>query len=68
MISTRTFFKVKDDAFYKIGREEGEAEGEAKKQMQTAIRMKELGSDTEFISRVFNIPVAEVEKLLNPES
>ncbi|SEW46159.1 hypothetical protein SAMN05428988_6271 [Chitinophaga sp. YR573] len=64
MISTRTFFKMKDDAFYQIGREEEKAEN----QMQTAIRMKELGYDTESISKVFNIPVSEVEKLINPES
>jgi hypothetical protein len=66
MISTRTFFKVKDDAFYKIGREDGKAEKEAEKQIQTAIRMKELGYDTDSISKVLNIPVAEVEKLLVP--
>jgi hypothetical protein len=70
MISTRTFFKVKEDAFYQIGREEGEAkgreEGEAENQMQTAIRLRELGSDTEFISKVLNIPVSEVQKLLAP--
>jgi hypothetical protein len=59
MISTRTFFKVKEDAFYKIGREE--------EKIQTAIRMKELGYDTEAISKVFNIPVHEAEKLINPE-
>ncbi|SFE52165.1 conserved hypothetical protein (putative transposase or invertase) [Chitinophaga sp. CF118] len=74
MISTRTFFKVKDDAFYQIGKEdgivegkeEGKAEGEAAKQAQTAVRMKELGCDTELISKVLNIPIAEVEQLIEP--
>jgi predicted transposase YdaD len=72
MISTRTFFKVKEDAFYKIGRAEGKlegkVEGKAENQMQTVIRLKELGSDTEFISKVLNIPVSEVEMLINQES
>lgn len=63
MISTRTFFKVKEDAFYKIGKAEGKEEGKAENQMQTAIRLKELGYDTASISKIFNIPVSEVEKL-----
>ncbi|SFE44468.1 hypothetical protein SAMN05518672_106146 [Chitinophaga sp. CF118] len=63
MISTRTFFKVKEDAFYKIGKEEGIVEGKA----GTAIRLKELGCDTKFISKVLNIPIHEVETLaVNP--
>jgi hypothetical protein len=61
MISTRTFFKVKEDAFYKIGREEGKVEGK----VETAIRLKELGCDMELISKAFNIPVSEVEKLIS---
>jgi predicted transposase/invertase (TIGR01784 family) len=77
MISIRTFFKVKDDAFYQIGREEGEAAGEVKGEAKgivvekaaTAIRLKELGYDTELISKALNIPVSEAEKLLlKPES
>ncbi|SFE44496.1 conserved hypothetical protein (putative transposase or invertase) [Chitinophaga sp. CF118] len=82
MISTRTFFKVKDDAFYKIGKkegivegkeegrvegkEEGKVEGEAANKKQTAIRLKELGCDTEFTSKVLNIPIHEVETLIEP--
>jgi hypothetical protein len=60
MISTRTFFKVKEDAFYKIGREE--------EKVETAIRLKEFGCNTEFISKALDIPVSEAEKLINPES
>jgi predicted transposase/invertase (TIGR01784 family) len=74
MISTRTFFKVKDDAFYKIGREEGKVvgkaegkvEGKAEEKAETAIRLKELGYNTELISKALNIPIPEVEKLLLP--
>jgi predicted transposase YdaD len=48
------------------GIEVGKAVGEAEKQKQTAIRLKELGCDMELISKAFNIPVHEAEKLIVP--
>jgi DNA-directed RNA polymerase specialized sigma24 family protein len=33
--------------------------------VETAIRLKELGCDMELISKAFNIPVSEVEKLIS---
>jgi hypothetical protein len=67
MISIKTFFKVKDDAFYKIGKADGIAEGIAEEKAEIAIRLKDLGCNTESISKALNIPVHEAEKLINPE-
>ncbi|SFF02880.1 conserved hypothetical protein (putative transposase or invertase) [Chitinophaga sp. CF118] len=81
MISTRTFFKVKEDVFYRVGRREGreegkmegreegkmegKVEGEVETQKQTAIRMNELGFASELISQVLSIPIHEVEKIIS---
>lgn len=53
MISVSSFFKVEKDVCYLIGQDN--------MQKQTAIRMKNLGCDLEFIAKALNLSIEEVQ-------
>ena len=45
------------------GREEGRAEGRKDVQLEVALKMKKLGSTSDFISQVTGLSVGEIDKL-----
>jgi predicted transposase YdaD len=79
MISTRTFFKVKNDILFIEGKEEGivkgraegraegiavgEIIGEEKSQKQLVTKMKERGYGTTAIAELISMPVEEIERM-----
>jgi predicted transposase YdaD len=71
MISTRTFFKVKNDILFIEGKEEGivqgraegEIIGEEKSQKKFAAKLKECGYGTAAIAELISMPVEEIERM-----
>lgn len=62
MESILTFFKEERDPFYKRGKKAGMAQGEYKKAVQIAKRLKRMGLPLHDIVKATSLSIAEIEK------